>query len=147
MSKLQVIDGKQTNWEGLWWHPEYNGFSSATISLSELRKFKGNVRLYVRKNMFFNKGENGRPNYRFCLKDSDSPTFRTLEIEDDDEMDVMQKIDELADVLRQGNRNADGKPVLPSVSQANADYLLEKAIELVEEITGEKWEFTYTYFG
>ena len=81
--KLEVIDGKQTSWEGLWWHPEYNGYSSATISLSELRKFKGNVRLYVRKNKYFNKGENKRPNYCFCLKDSKSEVFSLLEIQDE----------------------------------------------------------------
>lgn len=80
MSKLQAIDGKTTNWEGLWWHPEYNGFSSAAISLSELRKFKGQVRLYVRKNKFFNNGENSRPNYNFCLRDADSSIFRTLDV-------------------------------------------------------------------
>ena len=83
MSKLEVIDGKQTSWEGLWWHSEYNGYSSATISLSELRKFKGNVRLYVRKNKYFNKGENKRPNYCFCLKDSKSEVFSLLEIQDE----------------------------------------------------------------
>lgn len=82
MGKLEVFDGKQTNWEGLWWHPEYAGFSSATINLSELKKYKGNVRLYVRKNQFYEKGTN-RPNYRFCLKDSESPTFTAIGIEDD----------------------------------------------------------------
>ena len=85
MGKLEPIDGKRTNWEGLWWHPEYNGFSSAVLSLSDLRKFKGKVRLYVRKNKNFNKGENGRPNYNFCLKDANSETFRALEVEDDEE--------------------------------------------------------------
>ena len=82
MGKLEVFDGKQTTWEGLWWHPEYQGFSSAAIDLSQLRKFKGKVRLYVRRNKFFEKGTN-RPNYCFCLKDSKSPTFTEIEIEDD----------------------------------------------------------------
>lgn len=83
MGKLETIDGKQTSWEGLWWHPEYNGFSSATIDLSQLRKFKGKVRLYVRKNKFYKRGSN-RPNYCFCLKDSESPTFTEIGIEDDE---------------------------------------------------------------
>ena len=86
-SKLEVFDGKTTTWEGLWWHPEYQGFSSACISLSELRKFKGKVRLYVRKNKYFNKGENGRPNYHFCLKDANSEIFHTLEVEDEEAED------------------------------------------------------------
>ncbi len=83
MGKLVTIDGKTTNWEGLWWHPEYNGFSSAVISLSEIRKFKGNIRLYIRKNKYFNNGENGRPNYCFCIKDANSPVFHILEIEEE----------------------------------------------------------------
>lgn len=85
MGKLEPFDKKQTNWEGLWYHPEYGGFSSACINLADLRKFKGNVRLYIRKNKYFNKGENGRPNYHFCLKDADADVFHTLEIEDEED--------------------------------------------------------------
>ena len=85
MGRLEPIDGKQTKWEGLWWHPEYNGFSSAVLDLSDLRKFKGRVRLYVRTNKFFNGGENGRPNYNFTLKDSDADVFHILEVEEDEE--------------------------------------------------------------
>lgn len=81
MERLSVFDGKQTNWSGLWWHPETNSFSSAVVSLSELRKFKGTVRLYVRKNKFYNKGENDRPNYMFSLRDVKSDKYLTLGIE------------------------------------------------------------------
>ena len=88
MGRMEPIDGKTTSWEGLWWHPENNGFSSAAISLADLRKFKGNVRLYVRKNMFYNKGENGRPNYYFCLKDANANVFQLLEVKEDEEEDV-----------------------------------------------------------
>lgn len=80
---LETFDRKQTKWEGLWWHPEYGGFSSAVINLSKLKQFKGNVRLYVRKNKFFNNGENGRPNYHFCIKDANSDVFTVLDVEDD----------------------------------------------------------------
>lgn len=83
MSKLEVFEGKQTTWGGLWYHPETASFSSASIDLSVLKKFKGTVRLYVRKNKFYNKGENGRPNYCFCLKDSASPSFSVIEVEED----------------------------------------------------------------
>lgn len=85
MPKLEVFDNRQTNWEGLWWHSEYNGFSSACIDLSALKRFKGKVRLYVRKNKLFNRGENGRPNYHFCLKDANAEVFHILEVEEDDD--------------------------------------------------------------
>lgn len=84
MGKLEPFARMQTKWEGLWYHPEYNGYSSACISLAELRKFKGNVRIYVRKNKFYNKGENGRPNYHFCIKDADADVFHRLEVEEDE---------------------------------------------------------------
>ena len=93
-AKLKPIDGKSTSWAGLWWHPEYNGFSSDAISLANLREFKGNVRLYVRKNKFFNGGENGRPNYTFCLRDANSKTFNLLEIEDIDLEDAEEDEEE-----------------------------------------------------
>lgn len=69
MGRLEPIDGKCSTWEGLWWHPETNSFTSASLSLSDLRKYKGAVRLIVRKNKYYNGGENGRPNYKFCLRD------------------------------------------------------------------------------
>lgn len=85
MSKLESFERRQTGWLGLWWHPEYNGYSSAAIQLSEPRKFKGQVRVYMRKNAFFNGGENGRPNYQFCLKDAKSETFQEIEVEEAEE--------------------------------------------------------------
>lgn len=82
---MEVFDGKKTKWEGLWWHPESNNFSSAAINLAQLRKFKGNVRIIVKKNRFFNDGENGRPNYVFMIVDSNSDKAKELEIRDEDE--------------------------------------------------------------
>ena len=95
MGKLAPIDGKTTNWLGLWWNPEYNGFSSAVFSIGDLRKFKGNVRLYVRKNKYFNGGENGRPNYCFCIKDAKSDNPRTLEVDEvyDDDTHIDRIVD------------------------------------------------------
>lgn len=87
MSKLQVFDGKQTTWAGLWWHPETSCFTSETINLSKLREFKGNVRMYVRKNKFYNGGENGRPNYCFCLRDTKFEKEEPWEVEDVDSGD------------------------------------------------------------
>ena len=93
MAKLETFDNKQTNWEGLWWHSEYNGFSSACIDLSALKKFKGKVRLFVRKNKFYNKGENGRPNYHFCIKDANADVFHILEVEEDEDEDCLRDKD------------------------------------------------------
>ena len=135
MGKLESFDNKQTKWEGLWWHPEYNGFSSTVIDLSVVRKFKGKVRLYVRKNKFYNGGENGRPNYCFSLKDADSEVFNTLEVVEDDD-----PLEELREVMREGNLNAN-QIMLASESQYRAQELTKRAIELVEKITGEELEF------
>jgi len=141
--KLKAFDKKCTNWQGLWWHPEYNGFSSANINLAQLKEFKGNVKLYVRKNKYFNNGENGRPNYCFCFKDADSETFQELEVMDDDyKTELEEKIEELAEIMRDGNRNGD-LMMLPSDSQSCANNLMRRAIDLIEEITGERWEFSY----
>lgn len=83
MGQLETFESKQTSWSGLWWHKEYNGFSSAAFNLSVLKKFKGTVRLYVRKNKYYNGGENGRPNYVFCLKDANSNTLTQFDVEDE----------------------------------------------------------------
>jgi hypothetical protein len=80
---METFEKKQTKWEGLWWHPEYNGFSSAVINLAKLKAFKGNVRMYVRKNKYFNGGENDRPNYLFCIKDANSDIFKEVDIEEE----------------------------------------------------------------
>lgn len=61
--------------------------------------------------------------------------------------EILQKVEELTDVLRQSHENAYGIPDLPSREKARADYLHERAIGLVEEITGEVWEFSYRTFG
>ena len=51
-------------------------------------------------------------------------------------------IKKLAEVMREGQRNAD-LAQLPSASQERAERLMQKAIRLVEELTGEEWEFSY----
>ena len=60
--------------------------------------------------------------------------------------EILKKVEELTDVLRQSHENSYGIPDLSSREKARADYLHGKAIELVEEITGEKWEFSYRTF-
>ena len=83
MGRLEPIDGKMTKWEGLWWHPEQMQYTSACINLADIRKFKGNVRLVVRKNRYYNGGENGRPNYCFSLRDAKSESAVLMQVEDE----------------------------------------------------------------
>ena len=79
---MNTFDKKQTNWEGLWYQKNGQYFQSAVIDLSKLKDFKGTVRLFVRKNKFYNNGENSRPNYVFCIRDAKSDYAEEIEIED-----------------------------------------------------------------
>lgn len=97
-SKLKAFDRKQTNWQGLWYHDEYHGFSSAALSLAELRKFKGKVRLFVYKNKFYEKDSN-RPNYVFRIMDADAEVFNTVEVEDMEEEERLYTEDEVQSIL------------------------------------------------
>lgn len=56
--------------------------------------------------------------------------------------ELEQLVNELANVLKEGNENAD-KMCLPSESQERASELHERAKELVNEITGYEWNFTW----
>ena len=125
MGKLETIENKQTNWGGLWWHSEYNGFSSEAIDLSALKKFKGKVRLYVRKNKFFNGGENGRPNYHFCLKDANADVFHMLEVEEADEDDVPRDKD--------GNRLYTEEEVYQVIHGMEVEYGLSYGNNLISD--------------
>ena len=141
---MEVFDGKQTSWEGLWWHPEYCGFSSAAINLSALRKFKGNVRLYMRKNKFFNGGDGGRPNYVFSLKAADSPVFHVLDVEEED--DVYQKVKDLREFVEEHNAICE-TPCLPSESRSHYEYAWKKTLEMLEDLIGVEIYYSYIYFG
>ena len=79
---METFDRKQTKWEGLWYQKNGQYFQSVEIDLSELKKFKGAVRLFVKKNKFYNNGENGRPNYVFCIRDAKSDYVKEFEVED-----------------------------------------------------------------
>ena len=61
----------------------------------------------------------------------------------EEQADIIQQ---LASVLREGNTNAD-VAALPSESQARAQELMQEAIYLVEELTGEAWNFSFTTWG
>ena len=83
-SKLEPIKSKMTDWQGLWYHPELHYYTSAVFDLSELRKYKGKVRIRVVKNKFYNKGKNGRPYYVFTIADASSENALELQITDHD---------------------------------------------------------------
>ena len=95
MGRLEPIEGKRSSWEGLWWHPENNRFSSAVLNLADLRKYKGNVRLIVRKNRYFNGGQNGRPNYHFCLVEADKEgkTWAIEEAEEEERLYTREEVE------------------------------------------------------
>lgn len=82
--KLKSFERQQTTWEGLWYHPEQLGFSSAVINLSKLKAFKGTVVLYVRKNKYYKEGSN-RPNYVFSIRDAKSEAPVTPDVIGDTE--------------------------------------------------------------
>ena len=94
MGKLEPFDSKRTQWSGLWWHPSNNCFTSASFSLGELRKFKGNVRLVVKKNRFYNNGLNGRPNYVFIIADSNTEKYLDMEVVDDEVSQMREEIED-----------------------------------------------------
>ena len=80
--KLKSFERQQTTWEGLWYHPEQLGFSSAVINLSKLKAFKGTIILYVRKNKYYKEGSN-RPNYVFSIRDAKSEAPVTPDVIED----------------------------------------------------------------
>ena len=53
-----------------------------------------------------------------------------------------EKIEELAEIMREGNCNAE-QCMLASDSQNRAAELMQSAISIIEDLTGEKWEFSY----
>ena len=75
------------------------------ISLAQLRKFKGNVRLYMRKNKYYENGKNNRPNYTWCLKDANSSTFIDVDVIDDPEARLYTE-DELNDAITKAVKEA-----------------------------------------
>ena len=84
MGKLKPFDQKRTKWQGLWYHPESYSYTSATLNLADIKSFKGNVRIIVKKNKFYEKDSN-KPNYVFMLVDSDSEKYSLWEVEDDED--------------------------------------------------------------
>lgn len=118
---METFDRKQTSWEGLWWHPELQCFTSASISLAKLKKFKGAVRITVKKNRWFSGGLNGRPNYVFCIRDSKAESEKEIEIEES-EPKVSFTYDELQELINRVAEDIGG-------SAAYGNYLVSDYID------------------
>ena len=76
----------------------------------------------MRKNKFYNNGENGRPNYCFCLRDANSDVFNTFEVldEDDDEERLYTR-DEVIKVMHGACR--DGRNGIDEYDCLIEDYI------------------------
>lgn len=134
---------EKTQWQGLWYQREgvYSGY---VIKKADIPK---KARLILRYNKYYDKDSN-KPRFVYCFANGDSADAITMQVEHEEYVsieDLTSKIEELAEIMRDGNHNADSLS-LPSESQASAEYLMKKAIELVEEITGEEWNFSYWTF-
>ena len=143
---MEKFKGKKTKWEGLWRHN--NCWTSASFNLTKLKNFKGNFQIVVTRNKAagydedddFNAPEYFKPEFVFTINGSENDTGNELEIEDD----PMEKIEKLAEILREANHCP---MMLPSESQARADSLLGQATSIIEELTGEKWYFEFLTWG
>jgi len=98
MSKLEHIGERGTTGVGLWWHPDMFSFTSQAVNLSDLKRFKGAVRFYVRKNRFFNGGENGRPNYLLSIWGVDTSSPKEVKVIDE----TSEKEERLTVILEDG---------------------------------------------
>jgi hypothetical protein len=141
MGKLKPFDKQQTEWLGLWYHPESYGFTSEALNLSDLREFKGRVRLYVRKNKFYQKDSN-RPNYCFCLKESSAlENDKLVEIIKAEILDLDEMYISCADAARLARSEYDG-PYDPCDVYTTSDF--EQYGETLQEILNRKIEEQYS---
>lgn len=85
MGNLEPFEKHKTNWLGLWYHKENYLYMSTALNLADLRKFKGNIRLVVRKNRYYEKDTN-RPNMIFCITDANSENPSRFEVIETGEM-------------------------------------------------------------
>ena len=102
------------------------------------------VRMTIWQN--FNRNEDTNQPYFFGLVnnhfDFDEDVYGDeLDTSYKDLLRMQELVEELADVMRQGNSNADHM-MLPSESRARMNGLFEEAYRIIEELTGEKWNFT-----
>lgn len=133
----------KTQWLGLWKNRDAV-YSGQVIKKADIPSYS---RLIVRYNKFYEKDSN-KPMFVYCFANGDAANAITVKADTEDYIslsradEILDKIDELKEIMRAGNRNGD-LALMPSESQANASSLMQQAIELIEEITGEKWEFSF----
>lgn len=80
---MKTFDARQTSWEGLWHNPETLAYTSAVFDISLLQQFSGPVRLYVRKNMYYDEydDECTEPYYNFMIRDANPKTAKQIQVE------------------------------------------------------------------
>lgn len=129
----------KTEWKGLWNNRE-GVYSGQVIKKSDIPDY---ARLIVRYNKYYDKDSN-RPRFVYCFANGDAAKAITMKVDKEEykeTVNLKEKAEELAEVMREGNRNASIMR-LPSESQAIMNDLIMQAISLVEEITGEEWCFS-----
>lgn len=80
MAKLETFDRKTSAWQGMW----KNGkgyYASARLNLSDLRKYKGAIRIQMYDNKYYVPKGN-KPKFCFRITDANEVDARTLEIEE-----------------------------------------------------------------
>lgn len=126
-----------TKWQGLWAQDRAGFYAGPVIKKSDIPKY---TRIVMRYNKFYEAGTN-RPRFIYDFADATSYKDKCVEIEYEDSL--QSKVDKLKKILASGHDGSEYR-MLPSESQARAAQLQEEAIALVEEITGEEWDFGYT---
>lgn len=125
-----------TKWQGLWRQDREGFYAGQVIKKDDIPE---HTRIILRYNKFYEKGGN-RPRFVYCFADSAGYEDKCVPVEY--ENSPAQMIAELAEVMREGNRNADVMR-LPSDSMSAAASLYDRAIEIIEDLTGETWDFSY----
>lgn len=127
-----------TKWMGLWAQERQGFYAGQVIKKSDI---PANTRIVLRYNKFYEKDGN-RPRFVYCFADAEGYADRCVSMEEG--KNITSTVNELAETLREANNCP---MMLPSESQERARMLMDKAIELVEELTGEEWRFEYLTFG
>lgn len=125
-----------TKWQGLWAQNREGFYAGQVIKKSDIPKY---TRIVMRYNKFYEKDGN-KPRFVYCFSDSEGYEDKCVKVEYAES--VRAKVDELTETLREAKNNAN-ELRMPSESLAVAKALYEKAVSIVEEITGEKWDFPY----
>lgn len=101
MTKCKSFDKKTTSSIGIWWDNHANNFKSNVINLSVFKSFKGNARIIMMKNKFYEKGSD-KPNYIAYITDAKSVDAKNIDVVyfcNDDEIQVFTR-DQVKDIIR-----------------------------------------------